>query len=80
MDWNPRKTIDFPNSGKTRFMPDTVVFQDATLKINKGRGTIHFQKFPDSVYINFVDQAAGGDTYDVTVRFPVRADKASRTP
>jgi len=71
MDWNPQKNKAILNTGKTRFMPDSVDFLNATLTIHKGRDAIYFHKFKDHVYVNFVDNAAGGDVYDVTVRLPV---------
>ncbi len=60
----------FPNSGKTRFLPEGIDYRTAQLRKKRGRENVSiFLREKDRLGIRIDDPSPGADTYEVTVTF-----------
>ncbi|HEY2252166.1 MAG TPA: NPCBM/NEW2 domain-containing protein, partial [Planctomycetaceae bacterium] len=74
MAWSPKTTPEIPNAGETRYLDADADFLKATLEIVRGRGSVVFRRFADSVYVNFNDPESGGDTYEIILHIPIAGE------
>jgi hypothetical protein len=73
------------NTGKTRFLPNTVDFRSARLNRKQGRDTVALETNQDSVVIHISDTPLGASLHDFQVIFRPRDPKVggrmpARTP
>ncbi len=68
--WEPRLHKTLENSGATRFLAEGASLANATLTVDKGRGSVKLEKDDqgEAIVLLFEDFPIGAATYELTVR------------
>lgn len=72
--WDPKRSRELANWGKTRFLPEGVDFRSARVVRVTGRDLAAVETADHHLIVRFVDTPIGASVYEVQIRFGPDSD------